>query len=133
MNGTIAAYAAAALVMAGLDLAWLSRMGDGFYRASLSGVMADKANIPAAVAFYLLYIIGIVYFGVRPALADGDWRSAIFNGALFGFFCYMTYDLTNMATLKVWSLKVTLVDIAWGCIVTAASAYAGYLAASAVK
>ena len=133
MKTHIAAYLAAALVMAGLDLAWLSQTGDSFYRASLSAVMGDKANIPAAVAFYLLYIVGIVYFGVRPALEDGDWRSALLNGALFGFFCYMTYDLTNMATLKAWSLKVTLVDIAWGTFVTATSAIAGYFAASAMR
>ena len=129
----VTAYIAAALVMAGLDLAWLSQTGDSFYRASLSAVMGDKAYIPAAVAFYLLYIVGIVYFGVRPALADGEWRSALINGALFGFFCYMTYDLTNMATLKVWSMKVAVVDIAWGTFVTGASALAAYYATSFVR
>lgn len=133
MKSMIAGYCAAALVMAGLDLVWLSQAGDSFYRASLSGVMGEKAYIPAAAAFYLLYIIGIVYFGVRPGLAEGDWRGALVNGALFGFFCYMTYDLTNMATLKIWSWKVTVVDVAWGCVVTATAAVAGYFAASAIR
>jgi uncharacterized membrane protein len=129
----LAAYLTAALVMAGLDLAWLSQTGDSLYRASLSSVMADKAYVPAAVAFYLLYILGIVYFGVRPGLANGEWRGALLSGALFGFFCYMTYDLTNMATLKMWSWKVAAIDIAWGCTVTGASALSGYFAASAVR
>lgn len=130
MLNTVIAYVTAALVMAGLDLTWLSQTGDRIYRASLEGVMGDKANVPAAVTFYLLYIAGIVYFGVRPALEDQAWRSALLNGALFGFFCYMTYDLTNLATLKVWSLKVTVIDIAWGCLVTGVSALAAYSAAA---
>jgi uncharacterized membrane protein len=133
MQSMLAAYVAAAFVMAGLDLAWLSRMGDTFYRANLAAVMASKANVPAAIAFYLLYIVGIVIFGVRPALATGSWQSALIGGALFGFFCYMTYDLTNLATLKSWSMKVTLIDIGWGCFVTSLSAVAGYWAGLATR
>lgn len=134
MKGLIAAYFSAALVMAGLDLAWLSQTGDALYRANLGVVMAEKlASLPAAVLFYLLYIGGIVYFGVRPGLADGDWKTALIGGLLFGFFCYMTYDLTNLATLRVWSVKVTVIDIAWGCCVSGAASLAGYAAASTIK
>lgn len=125
----VLAYAATALVMGGLDFLWLSRMGDTFYRGVIGEIMARNPNMKAAIAFYLLYVAGVLWFAVRPALDDGDWRTALLNGALFGFFAYATYDLTNMATLKVWSLQLTLVDMAWGTALTAMSASAGALAA----
>ncbi len=74
--------------------------------------------MPAAVAFYLIYVLGIVVFAVWPALESGDWRTALMRGAAFGFFAYATYDLTNLATLKVWSLKISLIDMAWGTLLT---------------
>jgi uncharacterized membrane protein len=95
--------------------------------------MADTPNMPAAVAFYLVYIFGVLFFAVRPALAAGDWRVGLLNGALFGFFAYATYDLTNLATLKGWSLPVSLVDIAWGAVLSAIAASAGSLAALRFK
>jgi uncharacterized membrane protein len=91
--------------------------------------MAQTPNMTAAVAFYLIYILGILFFAVRPALAAGDWRTAALNGALCGFFAYATYNLTNLATLKVWSLKVSLIDMAWGTLLTGVAASAGALAA----
>jgi len=81
------------------------------------------------VIFYLTYIVGIQIFAVRPALTSGDWKTAALFGVLFGFFTYATYDLTNMATMKVWTLRVTLLDIAWGTILTGITASAGALAA----
>ena len=130
----IAAYFGAALAMAGLDLIWLSQLGDRLYRANLNAVMAAKlASYPAAVLFYLIYVAGIVYFAVRPALGTQDWRAAVIGGILFGFFCYMTYDLTNLATLKLWSVKVAIIDILWGCAVTGAAALAGYMAVSLLQ
>ena len=91
--------------------------------------LAKNPNMTVAVIFYLVYIVGIMIFAVRPALASGDWKTAALFGALFGFFAYATYDLTNMATLKIWSMQVTLLDIAWGTLLTGTSASISALAA----
>jgi uncharacterized membrane protein len=99
----------------------------------IGSVLAEKPNMTAAVSFYLIYLVGVTVFALRPALASGDWRTGLVYGALFGFFAYATYDLTNMATLKVWSLKITLIDMAWGTVLTGAAASAGALAALAVR
>ena len=123
------AYLAAALVMGGLDYLWLTNTVGPIYHRVLGPVMAETPNMTAAVAFYLVYIVGILVFAVRPALISGDWRTAALFGALFGFFAYATYDLTNLATLKVWSVKVSLIDMAWGAFLTATTASAAALAA----
>jgi len=124
-----AAYLAAAIAMAGLDYIWLTSMMGPLYQRVLGPILAPEPNMMAAVAFYLVYLVGIVWFAVRPALESGDWKTAALNGALFGLFAYATYDLTNMATLKVWSLQLTLIDMAWGAVLTATAASAGALAA----
>ena len=123
------AYVTAALVMGGLDYLWLSNTSGPIYHRALGAVMAENPNMTAAVAFYLIYILGIMIFAVRPALASGYWRTAAVFGALFGFFAYATYDLTNLATLKVWSLKVSLIDMAWGTLLTGLTASMAALAA----
>lgn len=123
------AYGVAALVMAGLDYLWLTNTVGPLYHRHLGAVMADVPDMRAAVAFYLVYIGGILFFAVRPALASGDWKTALLHGALFGFFAYATYDLTNLATLKSWSLPVSLIDMAWGTVLTgAAGAIAAFVA-----
>jgi uncharacterized membrane protein len=132
MRAIVTSYLAAALVMGGLDFLWLRTTVEPVYRPALGGVLADEPNMPAVIAFYLVYLAGVVIFAIRPALADGDWRTALAKGALFGFFAYATYDLTNLATLKAWSLKVSLLDMAWGALLTALTASAGALAGLAV-
>jgi uncharacterized membrane protein len=132
MRALAASYLAAALVMGVLDFLWLRATVDPIYQRALGAVLAEKPNMPAVIGFYLVYLAGVVVFAVRPALADGDWKTALCMGALFGFFAYATYDLTNLATLKVWSLKVALVDMAWGTFLTALTAAAGAAAALAV-
>jgi uncharacterized membrane protein len=126
------AYAAAAITFLVLDLVWLGFVAGDFYRTALGGLLLEKPNIPAAVAFYALYLVGVLIFAVAPALAAGSMRKAVVSGALFGFFAYATYDLTNLATLKGWSLAVSVVDILWGTVVTAVTAGAGYLGARRV-
>jgi uncharacterized membrane protein len=123
------AYAVAALVMGVLDGLWLTKLMGPLYHRALGPVLSDNPNMAAAVAFYVIYLLGVMIFAVRPALNTGDWRQAALYGALFGFFAYATYDLTNLATLKVWSLKVALLDMAWGAVLTASAATAGALAA----
>jgi uncharacterized membrane protein len=127
------AYLACVVVMGGLDFLWLSNTSGSLYHRDLGPLLADNPNMTVAVIFYLIYIAGVLIFAVRPALASADWRTAALYGALFGFFCYATYDLTNFATMKVWTLRVTLLDIAWGTILTGATASAGALAALKFK
>lgn len=97
-----------------VDLLWLGIIAKKIYQTNLSHLLSPTVNWPAAIVFYLLYIAGILLFAVRPALLDDSVLKAIVWGALFGFFTYMTYDLTNLATLRDWSLKVVIVDIIWG-------------------
>jgi uncharacterized membrane protein len=129
MMAFLIAYGVCVLVMGGLDFFWLTTASQGLYQKDLGSLLAENPNMVVAVIFYLTYIVGIQIFAVRPALASGDWKTAALFGALFGFFAYATYDLTNMATMKVWTLRVTLLDIAWGTILTGITASAGTLAA----
>jgi uncharacterized membrane protein len=122
MRENIIAYVAAAIVMAGLDFVWLRLSADPIYHRALGAVMAEKPNMAAAVAFYVMYVLGVVIFAVRPGLTSGAWQTSLLYGALFGCFAYGTYDLTNLATLKVWSLKVSLIDMAWGTMLTGTAA-----------
>lgn len=123
------AYAGTALTMAAMDAVWLTVVGPKVYRPALGDLLVEGFRLGPAVAFYILYVAGIVIFAVRPALASGRWAEAVLMGALFGFFCYATYDLTNMATLKVWPMYITLMDIAWGAVLTGTAALAGFWAA----
>jgi uncharacterized membrane protein len=128
MTGNIVAYVTALIVMVALDMLWLGSTFRTIYLPAMSGVMAQNPNIPAAVAFYALYPIGLVYFAIAPALRAGSWSTALIGGALFGFFAYMTYDLTNFATLKEWSLKVSLIDMAWGAVLNGIAGTVAYVA-----
>ncbi|MCE9650735.1 MAG: DUF2177 family protein [Parvibaculum sp.] len=125
------AYLSTGLVFVVLDAVWLSLMG-GWYRAQLGELMAPAFRLAPAAVFYLLYLCGIVVFAVAPALESGRLGAALLHGALFGFFAYATYDLTNQATLARWPLTLSLVDIAWGAALTGASAASGAALARAV-
>jgi uncharacterized membrane protein len=123
----VVAYFSCLAVLFGLDMLWLQSTHTTLYQPAIGELLADKPNIAAIAVFYLLYVAGVVYFAVQPALVSGIWSDAVLNGALFGFFCYATYDLTNMATLKVWWLHLTLADMAWGTFLTGTSAAASFL------
>ena len=118
----IAAYTATATVFGALDALWLTKVGPKLYRPEIGALLMDGWWPAPALTFYALYMLGIQIFAVQPALAAGKWQVAATYGALFGFFCYMTYDLTNQATMRVWSTKVTLMDIAWGTVATGIAA-----------
>ena len=113
--------------MVALDMLWLGVIAKSFYMQGIGHLMAERPNVAVAVGFYVLYALGIVVFAVAPGEAGG-WSRTLALGAMFGFFAYATYDLTNLATLKNWPISVTLVDMAWGSLVSAASAAAGKLA-----
>jgi uncharacterized membrane protein len=108
-----------------IDMVWLGLVANKFYSAQL-GHLLGPVNWPAAIIFYLLYIVGIIIFAVHPALVAGSLGKAILYGALFGFFAYATYDFTNLATLKDWPILVTIVDLMWGTILTGSVAAVSY-------
>ena len=123
------AYVGAGLTMAVLDAIWLTTMGDRLYRPVIGSIMADKPDMRAAIVFYVLYVFGIVFLAVLPGLREGSLTRTLTTAAVFGLVAYATYDLTNQATLRVWSTHLTLIDLAWGTFVTTAAAVAGYLLA----
>jgi uncharacterized membrane protein len=124
-----AAYFATLVVFLGIDYIWLSR-AMSFYKLELGGLLAEKPNLAIAGGFYALYVAGIIALAVVPAERNGSWITALLLGGVLGLVAYGTYDLTNLATLKGWSTKVAIVDIAWGTFLTATSSLAGYLAIS---
>jgi uncharacterized membrane protein len=115
-KNAILLYLLTLAVFFAVDMVWLGVVAKGFYRRWLGPLMSPKVNWTAAVLFYLLFIVGIVVFAVRPALLQGAPLKALGLGALFGLIAYATYDLTNLATLKDWPLIVTIVDLCWGTV-----------------
>jgi uncharacterized membrane protein len=120
----VIAYLVTALLFVGVDLIWLTWVGGPVYRQALGDLLLPSVRSQPALAFYLIYPLGLVMFAVHPGLHGGSVLGALLAGALFGFFTYATYDLTNFATLRNWNLTVTLMDIGWGCVLGAATAAA---------
>ena len=127
------AYLGAGLTFAAIDAVWLTTMTERLYKPVLGPILADKPNMVAAVAFYLISIGATVFLAIAPALKEGNWTRALINGAVLGFVCYATYDLTNQATLANWSTKLTLIDLAWGTVLTGTCATVGYFVASGAQ
>ena len=125
----VAAYLGAGLTFAAIDFVWLTTMTNRLYKPVIGPIMADKPDMKAAVAFYLISIAGTVFLAIAPALKEGNWTRAAINGAALGFVAYATYDLTNQATLAVWQTKLTIIDLIWGTVLTTLSATGGYFAA----
>lgn len=118
------AFVTVLVIFSVIDTLWLSNMGDRVYRPLIGDVLADKFRLVPAIAFYTLYAAGLTIFAVLPGLKTGDWKTALMWGALFGLFAYGTYDLTNYATLKTWGLKITVLDMTWGVVVSGVSSAA---------
>ena len=110
-----------------IDLLWLGVVAKDFYQNSLGHLLSPAVNWPAAFAFYLMYIVGIILFAVKPGLEAGSLAKAAVWGALFGFFTYATYELTNLATMRDWPFQVVVVDIAWGTLLCTLVASGSYL------
>ena len=123
MRSMLATYGLTLLPFAALDLVWLGLAAKRFYRDALGELLAPRFRPAPALAFYLLFPIGIVLFAVAPAM--GSMSNAGLLGAGFGFFAYATYDLTNWATLRAWPARLALVDMAWGTALTSVSAAIG--------
>ncbi len=114
--GAIKLYFIALPVFFAIDIVWLGVIARGFYSRHLGYLFRPSVNWTAAMIFYLLFIAGIIIFAVRPALESQSLARALSYGALFGFFTYATYDLTNLATIRDWPLIVTVVDLIWGTV-----------------
>jgi uncharacterized membrane protein len=110
-----------------IDMVWLGVVAKGFYRRHLGPMMSPKVNWAAAILFYLLFIVGLLIFAIKPGLVGGEPLKALFFGALLGLISYATYDLTNLATLKGWPLIVTIVDLIWGSVLGGAVSFVSVL------
>jgi uncharacterized membrane protein len=113
-----------------IDVIWIGIVAKGFYAQHLGFLMKKSPNWAAAILFYLLYVVGLVFFVIYPALKTGSWPDALLRGALFGLVAYATYDLTNLVTIEGWPPLITVVDLAWGTFLTASVAVLSYWASS---
>ena len=130
MKRAVILYFATLIVMVPLDFLFLGVLAKDFFKAQVGPALGD-INIAPAVAFYLLYAAGVVIF--VSAAAGSNWQHTLLYGALFGLFCYATFDLTTLALLKGWTWPAALMDIAWGAVATALSATLGLLIANALE
>ena len=112
-----------------VDIIWLGFISKNLYKNYLGHLMAPKVNWGAALVFYLMFIAGLIFFVIDPAIAKENIMYAILAGGFFGLITYGTYDLTNLATLKDWPLNITIIDLVWGTFLNAATSGITYLIA----
>jgi uncharacterized membrane protein len=112
-----------------IDMVWLGLVAKNFYREQIGFLMKPDINWLAAMIFYMIFIAGLVVFVIIPSVEKQSWVHALILGALFGLVSYATYDLTNLATVKGWPLIVTLVDLAWGMVLSSSVALITYFIA----
>lgn len=124
------AYGAALIVFLAVDALWLGVLMQPVYAAALGTLLAEQPRWTPAVLFYLLYVLGLLVFAIRPGLRVRRASMAAALGALLGLVAYGTYDLSNYATLQGWPLALSAIDMAWGAVLSSLAATAGYLAAS---
>jgi uncharacterized membrane protein len=129
VNRIAVLYIATLVVLTGLDFLFLGLVAKGFFTAQVGDMLGELKPLPA-ILFYLLYVAGVLIF--VSGSAGATWQSTLLYGALFGLFCYATFDLTALALLKHWSWPVAFVDVGWGAVVTAVSSTAGLLVADRV-
>lgn len=125
MTRYLIAYFAAAIVFLGSDAVWLGVVAKDLYRAQIGHLLAQDFRIGPAAVFYLMYVAGIVYFAIAPALASGRWQDALLPGAVLGFLAYGTYDFTSWSVMRDWPAGITFIDLAWGTILTMVASGAG--------
>ncbi|MEY3799927.1 MAG: hypothetical protein RLZZ406_1230 [Pseudomonadota bacterium] len=122
----LAVYLSFLLSLVVIDLIWLLGIAKNLYRDEMGSLMASEPKLLAGLGFYLLYALGASIFVIIPAISKQSWLYAVQYGALFGLFCYMTYDLTNLAVIRDFPVRLAFIDIVWGSAVTAASATISY-------
>ena len=125
----VVAYVVTLLVFLGMDFSFVLGLAAPIYKQEIGPLLLTNFNIVPSMLFYLVYIGGAVLFVVTPALKERRWQRAALLGVAFGLVAYSTYDLTNLGTMKGFTLKITLIDLTWGMVVTCVSSTVGYLAA----
>ena len=122
-------YLIALPVFLTIDMVWLTLVAKNFYAKQIGYLMAKNPNLLAALIFYLIFIAGLIVFVISPALDKKMWTQAILAGVFFGLVTYATYDLTNLATIKDWPFIITIVDLIWGMVLSAAVSVITYFIA----
>lgn len=125
-------YLTATAIFFAIDMVWIGFVARSFYKEKLGYLLAEQPRWAAAIIFYLIYIGGILFFAVVPALREQVWTTALMNGAVLGLLCYATYDLTNLATIARFPVVVVIVDILWGIFLTAAVSTITFLIGSRI-
>lgn len=127
MSSYIKTYLLAFVIFMGIDFMWLGLVARDFYREQIGFIMKDNFNITAAFVFYMLFIVGLLFFVLNKAFAIESWQYALFAGMFYGFITYATYDITNLSTLKDWPILLTIVDIVWGTVLCGLTSYLTYI------
>ena len=133
MLKNLALYLSFFIALITIDLIWLLGISKNLYRNEMGDLMASEPKLLAGLAFYLLYALGVCIFVIVPAVSKQSWLYALQYGALFGFFCYMTYDLTNLAVVRNFPTQLAFIDMAWGSFVTALCASFAYWVGSRIS
>ncbi len=128
----ISVYLIALVLFLAVDFVWLGFVAKGFYAERMGALMRDNPKLGVAAVFYAAYVAGLVYFAIWPAMNGGGWTQAMLNGALFGFFAYLTYDATSYSVLKGFDPVVAIVDTIWGTALSAATAAVTVVVAGAI-
>lgn len=111
-------YLVALCVFFAIDLVWLGVLAKNLYKDQIGFLMTSEVRWVPALLFYCLFVAGLVFFAILPAVNEGKWTSALLYGGFFGLVCYATYDLTNLATLKGWPTKIVVYDLLWGAFIS---------------
>jgi uncharacterized membrane protein len=125
MQKLIPSYLASMIFMFVLDLIWLSQLAQPIYNRGIGHLMAATPNLLYAALFYCVFVFGLMCYAVKPNVQSRGIKSTFLSGAMFGFFIYASYDLTNLALLKDWPLGMSIIDITWGTLLSGTSASAG--------
>jgi uncharacterized membrane protein len=126
------AYVLTLIAFVAMDAVWLSTVGTSVYRPALGDILLPGFRLGPTLAFYPLYAVGLIAFAFVPALRAGSFVPALGDGVLFGALAYATYDLTNFATLRNWTLQVTLLDMGWGAFASGVATTVGYFLATGI-
>lgn len=118
----VAGWAVTAAAFGVLDGIWLGVIAQSTYDSAFGPLLADPANVPAAVAFYVIYTLGITHFATAPGLRGRSIRTAALQGAALGVVAYAAFDLTSLAIIEDYPAGIVPLDMAWGALATATAA-----------
>ena len=129
MHSYILAYIGALVIFCAMDFFWLTILAKKIYQTHMGMLMLAEPNLIPAAIFYILYLLGLLVFSIIPALRSQSFIMALSLGAFLGLIAYASYDLTNLATLRGWSIRLTVIDISWGIVISSLASLAGFMTA----